>query len=98
MARRRPGDIQEAVKDLAIMRAAVDAAQPQLSQVTGDDRAIGIRPGGHASISSCLANRIVKIVTLARPMRSFALTALAQLLDRGRAFDLEDLVENFIAL
>jgi hypothetical protein len=32
------------------------------------------------------ANRIVKIVTLARPMRTFALTALAQLLDRGRAF------------
>ena len=45
------GNILEAMENLAIADAAVGAAQPQLSQVTGNDCAIGISPRGHDSTS-----------------------------------------------
>ena len=45
------GNILEAMENLAIVDAAVGAAQPELSQVTGNDCAIGISPRGHDSTS-----------------------------------------------
>jgi hypothetical protein len=43
------GNVLKAAEDLTIMGAAIGAAQPQFSEIAGDDGVIGIRPCVHDS-------------------------------------------------
>ena len=45
------GNVLEAMKNLAVIDAAIGAAQPQCPQIAGDDGVIGIGPCGHDSTS-----------------------------------------------
>ena len=46
-----PGNVLEAMKNLAVIDVAIGSTQPQFPQVTGDHGVIGIRPCVHDSTS-----------------------------------------------